>query len=204
MTIRFLSVFLCSMITVPMFALAQESEITTTGGCVFTYASPSSASLIRGEAQVTTSVELVDGEAWTSGSHDARVDLPYCDSAGGYCVKLAGTPLFIPADEALLDGIRWKHAGYLYVAGIPFVDLSRGPIRITPIFAYADINDPGTGLDFDTVFFIDEEKNLRGYSFWKHDVRFGSQPIKMLSNYWLVGDKAPISCFKGGKKQKGL
>jgi len=183
-----------------MFVLAQESEISTTGKCVFTYTSPSSVSLIRGEAQVTTSVEIVDGEAWTSGSHDARVDLPYCDSAGGYCVKLAGTPLFIPANQATLEGNKWKHAGYSYVVGIPFVDLSRGPIKITPIFAYADKNYPKTRLDLNAVFFIDEEQNLRGYSFWKHDVRFGSQPIKMLSNYWLVGDKAPISCFKGGKK----
>lgn len=188
-------------LALPLLAFAQESEISSTGQCAFEYSSPSFASLVRGEVQVASSVEIVDGEAWTIGSRDTQMELPPCDSTGGYCVKLTGTPLFIPADQGAMADSEWKHAGYRYVAGPPFVDLSRGRFMVIPIFVYADKSSLKSSLDFDAVFFVDKERNLKGYSFWKHDIKFGYQSVKVLSNYWLVGDRAPITCFKGGKRK---
>lgn len=174
-------------------ACAQEGG-TPKNDCSFNYSSSPFASLVQGSVQVTSNLQSIDFAEGTIGSHDSTSKLAVCESSDKKCVKLGGVPLFFP--ENPLKKKEWRYSGYHYVVGSPFSEIGRGRFSIVPIYVYQLKGNKKSSLEFSAVFFIDQNLNLVGYTFWINDAVFGNSRVKLLNSYWLVGDRAPLACLK--------
>ena len=183
------------LMVVPLVAVGDSPS------CTFRYVRSPTISSLEGDISVMPLRMVVDATGMRVLAGDVRSDLGFCEAENGVCVELGHGPLYIPDDWAPRRAV-WVHGAYTYDQA-PAMDDPRGNGRhVFPIAVL--FKDADGRMEPLSMYLLDQDRNLVGFD---GEVGVGTSLTRRTtlwrtSPYLLVGEHAPVDCFKRASGQE--
>ena len=182
------------LIVVPL--LSASATASADGDlCRFEYVRSPTISSFEHGIYVGSVRMVVDASAMKRGSFDMLEEIAPCDAGDGVCADLGDAPLYVPPGWKPHPMV-WSHDIYEYEQAEATDDPRANGLVIYPITVFF-LDSTGRKTPM-AVYFLDAGQNLIGFvpKLGQGNALSSRTTNWQTSPYLLMGDRAPIACFK--------